>query len=146
MTDNELPRLLQFVRDAERLKDVLRSAHTSQGRRESTAEHTWRLCLLAMVLEPTSLDPTTAAAAAIGEIVHYNVLEGLTKIEENGTVSPLLAKAWTRSYDGKTYTFVLRQDVHCRTVRCRRYVHMQGFAMLTKQGKGLCGASLVEDR
>jgi putative hydrolase of HD superfamily len=51
MTTPDLPRLLQFVRDAERLKDVLRSAHTSQGRRESTAEHTWRLCLLAMVLE-----------------------------------------------------------------------------------------------
>lgn len=47
----DLAALLQFVRDAERLKDVLRSAHTSSGRRESTAEHTWRLCLLAMVLE-----------------------------------------------------------------------------------------------
>lgn len=42
---------LQFIREAERLKNVLRSAHTSTGRRESTAEHTWRLCLLAMVLE-----------------------------------------------------------------------------------------------
>jgi peptide/nickel transport system substrate-binding protein len=29
-----------------------------------------------MVLEPTGLDPTTAPAAAIGEVVHYNVLEG----------------------------------------------------------------------
>jgi peptide/nickel transport system substrate-binding protein len=34
---------------------------------------------LAMVLEPPGLDPTTAPAAAIGEIVHYNVLEGLTR-------------------------------------------------------------------
>ena len=31
--------------------------------------------VLAMVLEPTGLDPTTAPAAAIGEIVHFNVLE-----------------------------------------------------------------------
>ena len=30
--------------------------------------------VLGMVLEPTSLDPTVAAAAAIGEIVHYNIL------------------------------------------------------------------------
>lgn len=42
---------LVFIREAEKLKDVLRSAYTSEGRHESTAEHTWRLCLLAMVFE-----------------------------------------------------------------------------------------------
>lgn len=42
---------LAFIREAEKLKDVLRSAYTSEGRHESTAEHTWRLCLLAMVFE-----------------------------------------------------------------------------------------------
>lgn len=40
---------LAFLRQAEKLKSVLRSAHTSSGRRESTAEHSWRLALLAMV-------------------------------------------------------------------------------------------------
>ncbi|KPB02924.1 HD domain-containing protein [Ahrensia marina] len=44
-----LRRSLEFLREAERLKDVLRSGVTSQGRRESTAEHTWRLCLMVMV-------------------------------------------------------------------------------------------------
>lgn len=39
---------LAFIQEAERLKCVLRSAHTSTGRQESTAEHSWRLCLLAM--------------------------------------------------------------------------------------------------
>ncbi len=47
----EIENRLAFIREAERLKNVLRSAHTSEGRRESTAEHTWRLCLLAMVFE-----------------------------------------------------------------------------------------------
>lgn len=42
---------LAFIRESEKLKNVLRSAFTSQGRIESTAEHTWRLCLLAMVFE-----------------------------------------------------------------------------------------------
>lgn len=42
---------LAFIRHAEKLKSVLRSAHTSTGRQESTAEHTWRLCLLAMTLQ-----------------------------------------------------------------------------------------------
>lgn len=40
---------LAFLREAEKLKDVLRSAHTSTGRTESTAEHSWRLCLMALV-------------------------------------------------------------------------------------------------
>lgn len=40
---------LDFLREAEKLKDVLRSAHTSSGRTESTAEHSWRLCLMAIV-------------------------------------------------------------------------------------------------
>lgn len=49
MTDTE--RRIAFIRDAGRLKDVLRSAWTAEGRKESTAEHTWRLCLLAMTFE-----------------------------------------------------------------------------------------------
>ena len=40
---------LEFLREAEKLKDVLRSAHTSCGGTESTAEHSWRLCLMAIV-------------------------------------------------------------------------------------------------
>ncbi|NBF06505.1 HD domain-containing protein [Pseudomonas sp. Fl5BN2] len=42
---------LEFLREAEKLKDVLRSAHTSSGRQESTAEHSWRLCLMALLFE-----------------------------------------------------------------------------------------------
>jgi peptide/nickel transport system substrate-binding protein len=67
--------------------------------------------VLAMVLEPTSLDPTTAPAAAIGEIVHYNVLEGLTKIQVDGKITPLLAESWALTPDGKTYTFKLKKGV-----------------------------------
>ncbi|MDL2285055.1 HD domain-containing protein, partial [Oxalobacter sp. OttesenSCG-928-P03] len=51
MKPNDIPDRLTFIREAERLKNVLRSAHTSEGRRESTAEHSWRLCLLALVFE-----------------------------------------------------------------------------------------------
>lgn len=42
---------LGFVQAAGRLKDTLRSGYTLQGRQESTADHTWRLCLLAMVMQ-----------------------------------------------------------------------------------------------
>ena len=67
--------------------------------------------VLAMVLEPTSLDPTTGASAAIGEIVHYNVLEGLTKITMDGAVVPLLCEGWQASGDDKSYTFSLKKGV-----------------------------------
>lgn len=68
--------------------------------------------VLAMVLEPApGLDPTMASAAAIGEIVHYNVLEGLTKINMDGTIVPLLAESWSIDPDGKAYTFKLKKGV-----------------------------------
>lgn len=44
--------LIRFLQEAEGLKSVLRTAWTASGRRESTAEHTWRLTLFAaLVLE-----------------------------------------------------------------------------------------------
>jgi putative hydrolase of HD superfamily len=46
----ELEGLLDFLRAAERLKETERHAWTSGGRRESVAEHTWRLCLMAMLV------------------------------------------------------------------------------------------------
>lgn len=43
--------ILELLRNAENLKHTLRTAWSSNGRQESTAEHTWRLCLMAMLLE-----------------------------------------------------------------------------------------------
>lgn len=51
MTPDTIKSKLAFLREAEQLKDVMRYSFTSKGRNESTAEHTWRLCLMAMVLE-----------------------------------------------------------------------------------------------
>jgi putative hydrolase of HD superfamily len=42
--------LIDFLQSASALKDTLRSGRTAGGRRESTADHSWRLCLLAMLL------------------------------------------------------------------------------------------------
>src|SRR5215217_4764866 len=46
---SRLAAILAFTQDAERLKDTLRTGVTRQGRAESTAEHTWRLCLMVML-------------------------------------------------------------------------------------------------
>ncbi|MDD2608797.1 MAG: ABC transporter substrate-binding protein [Giesbergeria sp.] len=67
--------------------------------------------VLALHLEPPGLDPTSGAASAIGEIVHYNLFESLTKINADGSVSPLLAESWEVSPDFKTTTLRLRKDV-----------------------------------
>lgn len=50
MRPNEIEGVLEFLRAAERLKTVTRSGWTSTGQSESVAEHTWRLCLMAMLL------------------------------------------------------------------------------------------------
>src|ERR1044071_3256484 len=76
---------------------------SAQGKKDSV--------VMAMALEPPGLDPTTAAAAAIGEVTLYNVYETLTKIKEDGSVAPLLAESWEVTPDLKTYTFKLRKGV-----------------------------------
>ena len=63
--------------------------------------------VIGMTLEPPGLDPTTGAAAAISEITDYNIYEGLTKVNGDGSVTPLLASSWTISPDVKTYAFKL---------------------------------------
>nr|WP_316863387.1 ABC transporter substrate-binding protein [uncultured Cohaesibacter sp.] len=66
---------------------------------------------LGIRLEPPHLDPTAGAAAAIDEITYANIFEGLTRIDETGAVKPALAKSWSISEDGLTYTFSLQQNV-----------------------------------
>ena len=76
---------------------------SAQGRKDSA--------VIAVTLEPPGLDPTTGAAAAIGEVVHYNVLEGLTKVNVDGRVTPLLAESWSIDPDGKVYVFKLKKGI-----------------------------------
>jgi len=66
---------------------------------------------LGMALEPTHLDPTAGAAAAIDEVVYANLFEGLTRINSKGEVIPALAKSWSVSDNGLVYTFNLRTGV-----------------------------------
>ena len=50
MNPSELTGILDFLRAAEGLKTATRSGWTSDGQQESVAEHTWRLCLMALLL------------------------------------------------------------------------------------------------
>ena len=79
------------------------AAALAQGRKDAL--------VLGMTLEPTGLDPTASAAASIAEVTLYNIYETLTRVNENGSVSPLLAESWDVSPDLKTYTFRLKRGV-----------------------------------
>ncbi len=67
--------------------------------------------VLGMTLEPVGLDPTAAAASSIAEVTLYNVYETLTKINADGSVTPLLAEGWEVSPDLKTTTWRLKKGV-----------------------------------
>jgi peptide/nickel transport system substrate-binding protein len=79
-------------------------AALAQGRKDAV--------VLAMTLEPSpGLDPTGGAASSIAEVTLYNIYETLTKINADGSVTPLLAESWEVSPDLTTYTFKLRKGV-----------------------------------
>lgn len=62
-------------------------------------------------LEPPHLDPTSAAAGAIDNVVYANIYEGLTRFASDGSVIAGLAESWDISEDGLTYTFHLHSGV-----------------------------------
>lgn len=51
-TARDLQSILRFLHRAEKLKRELRHSWLSDGRRESVAEHTWRMALMAILLYP----------------------------------------------------------------------------------------------
>ena len=76
----------------------------AQGRKDAI--------VLGMALEPSpGLDPTGGAASSIAEVTLYNIYETLTRINPDGSVTPLLAESWEVSPDLTTYTFKLRKGV-----------------------------------
>ena len=61
--------------------------------------------------DPTMLDPHASAAAATYLLGSLNVFESLLYQSPDGKFNPWLATSYRISPDGKTFTFVLRQDV-----------------------------------
>ena len=50
--ERQITSILKILTLAERLKFELRHSYTSNGRQESVAEHTWRMSLMAVLIEP----------------------------------------------------------------------------------------------
>lgn len=59
--------------------------------------------------EPDSLDPQRARAVEAQRILR-DLCEGLTTLAKDASTAPGVAKEWSVSEDGKTYTFTLRPE------------------------------------
>jgi len=66
---------------------------------------------IGLQLEPPTLDLTSSPAAAIPQVLLYNVYETLVRLQPDGSITGLLAETWEVSDDGLTYTFNLRDGV-----------------------------------
>ncbi|MFC9842530.1 ABC transporter substrate-binding protein [Streptomyces sp. NPDC060223] len=63
-----------------------------------------------LTLEPTSLDISSTAGAALDQILLDNIYQGLLTRDENNKVEPSLATSFDESSDGLTYTFHLAEN------------------------------------
>ncbi|AMS04342.1 ABC transporter substrate-binding protein [Acidipropionibacterium acidipropionici] len=63
--------------------------------------------VLGATAAPPTLDLTANNAAAIPQVLLYNVYETLLRVDDDGNLKPLLARSWSRSTDGLHYTFHL---------------------------------------
>jgi peptide/nickel transport system substrate-binding protein len=68
------------------------------------------LMRLAIDADPDTLDPAGQTNPTASSIVEHMV-ETLVRLQPNGSIGPGLAKKFTQSPDGKSYTFELRTDV-----------------------------------
>lgn len=66
---------------------------------------------IGLQLEPPTLDLTVSPAAAIPQVLLYNVYETLVRLQADGSITGLLAESWEVSDDALTYTFSLRDGV-----------------------------------
>lgn len=59
--------------------------------------------------DPLTVDPALNTASGAGNLI-LNAFEGLVRVDEKTEIKPGVAKEWTKSEDGLTYTFKLRED------------------------------------
>lgn len=74
---HQLNKILTLLNLAERLKRELRHSWLSDGRRESVAEHSWRLALMVILLSPY-LDQKIDHEKAIKMAIIHDLVEAVT--------------------------------------------------------------------
>lgn len=87
---------------------ALAGCSSSNGGSSSGADAT---VAIGSLYEPTNLSNVDGGGQGVNEAFQDNVYEGLFRLGDDGTVTPLLATSYTTSSDGLTYTFTLRKGV-----------------------------------
>jgi putative hydrolases of HD superfamily len=72
--EKQIASILKVLTLAERLKFELRHSYTSAGRQESVAEHTWRMSLMAVLIEPL-LKQKVDTARLLKMIILHDLVE-----------------------------------------------------------------------
>ncbi|MFD2628515.1 HD domain-containing protein [Oceanobacillus kapialis] len=88
-----LQEVMQVIKLAEKLKYELRHSWLSNGRRESVAEHTWRLSLMAMLIEPLMEEKLDTAKLLKMIIIHDLVEAEATDVPAFDTLENEQVKA-----------------------------------------------------
>jgi putative hydrolases of HD superfamily len=76
--EKQIGSILKVLTLAERLKFELRHSYTSSGRQESVAEHTWRMSLMAVLVEPL-LAKKIDTARLLKMIIIHDLVEAEAK-------------------------------------------------------------------
>lgn len=104
--------IVHIVAAALAAASLLFTAACAGGTGSSSASSASTDLKVGLTASPANLDMTQTSGAAIPQALMVNVYEGLVKLKDDGkTIEPLLAKSWTVSEDGLTYTFKLQSGV-----------------------------------
>ncbi|WP_339180331.1 peptide ABC transporter substrate-binding protein [Oceanobacillus sp. FSL W7-1293] len=95
--------------------DTAEKADDEDGGEDAAAEETPDLDGKTLYInngqEPTSLDPSIGFDQVSWDPLN-NLMEGLTRLDENSEAAEGVAESWDISEDGLTYTFHLREDAN----------------------------------
>lgn len=98
---NKLKSMLEIVKLGEKLKMEMRHSWLSNGRQESVAEHTWRVSLMAMLIEPHLPQKVDTAKMLKMIIIHDLVEADATDIPAFETMNNVELKAMKRENEIK---------------------------------------------
>src|SRR5438093_11708878 len=91
--ENEARRILEFLGLSERLKRELRHSWLSDGRRESVAEHTWQMALVAL-LAYRHLEHPVDIGRVLKIILVHDLVEALARSEERRVGKECRSRSW----------------------------------------------------
>lgn len=89
---NNTNQIIEFIKEIENLKSVTRTAWTKTGRRESTAEHSWRLSMLLMLLEEDFKD------VDINKAIKMSLVHDLGELYDGDISAKLQSEDDNKSY------------------------------------------------